>query len=256
MQGVGITDHLSELKKLLQANPDQLGTKLTVEEELRGKAFGLLGSMQAALNSGLVPADYRALVVKDLQSLVADFPHYFRRQKWDLKKTPHLPAFAAQMWIVLFEAYPDSLENREQLAQLAGFEGGYKTMLENLGVIFIDNNTATAEQTTKMTNLLTEMPRTVWDVETITVRGWLGEGFKQQGISSITGVNIFSLPLGRPENSFPADAPRKGITDVYMICLAHEIAHNMLDTVGRTLRPELFELKYDCLLYTSDAADE
>jgi len=251
MQGVGITDHLSELKKLLQANPDQLGTKLTIDEALRGKAFGLLGSMQAALNSRLVPEDYRALVVKDLQSLVARFPHYFRRQKWDLKKTPHLPAFAAQMWIVLFEAYPDSIENREQLAQLAGFEGGYKTMLENLGVIFIDNNTATAEQTMKMTKLLAEMPRAVWDVETITVRGWLGEGFKQQGISSNTGVNIFSMPLGRPENSFPADAPRKGITDVYMICLAHEIAHNMLDTVGRTLRPELFELKYEQLDYAA-----
>ena len=251
MQGVGITDHLTELKDLLKANPKQLGIKLNVNEELRGKAFGLLGSMQAALNSGLVPEDYRALVVKDLQSLVADFPHYFRRQKWDLEKTPHMPAFAAQMWIVLFEAYPDSLKNRQQLARLAGFEGGYKAMLENLGVIFIDNNTATAEQTTKMTKLLAEMPRAVWDVETITVKGWLGEGFKKQGISSNTGVNIFSLPLGRPENSFPADAPRKGITDVYMICLAHEIAHNMLDTVGRTLRPELFELKYEQLDYAA-----
>ena len=94
-----------------------------------------------------------------------------------------------------------------------------------------------------MVKLLESMPRAVWDVETITVRGWLGDGFKQQGISSRTGVNIFSLPLGRAENSFPADAPRRGITDVYMICLAHEIAHNMLDTIGKRLRPELFELK-------------
>ena len=46
-------------------------------------------------------------------------------------------------------------------------------MLEKLGVIFIDNNTATAEQTMKMTKLLAELPRAVWDVETITVRGWL-----------------------------------------------------------------------------------
>ena len=247
LPGVGINDHLFELKELLKANPKQLGIKMAQNAELRGKGFGLLSSMQAALNGGLVPSDYRAKAINDLRSLIAQYPNYFKRQKWDLLENPHLPAFAAQMWVVLFEADPDSRENRRTLADLAGFEGGYKTLLEELGVIFIDNNTATAEQTVKMTKLLAEIPRNVWDVETITVRGWLGEGFKQQGISSRTGVNIFSLPLGRPENSFPADAPRKGITDVYMICLAHEIAHNMLDTIGRKLRPELFELKYEQL---------
>lgn len=247
MAGVGITDHLLDLTNLLTTNPVGLGEKMSTDEELRGQAFGLLGSMQAALNSGLVPEEYRAQVVKELQALVSRYPLYFKRQKWDLDKTPHMPAFAAQMWIVLFEAYPDSIDHRKALARLAGFEGGYRTLLEDLGVIFIDNNTASAEQTVKMTKLLSEMPRSVWDVETITVRGWLGEGFKQQGISSRTGVNIFSLPLGRPENSFPNDAPRRGVTDVYMICLAHEIAHNMLDTIGRQLRPELFELKYEQL---------
>ena len=55
------------------------------------------------------------------------------------------------------------------------------------------------------------------------------------------------MDLGVPENSFPADAPRPGITDVYLICLAHEVAHNMLDTVGRRLRPELFERKFEAL---------
>ncbi|MBA63863.1 MAG: hypothetical protein CMJ76_16030 [Planctomycetaceae bacterium] len=251
MTGVGITDHLSELKNLLQEYPEQLGVKIANDQDLRGQCFGLLSSMQAALNSRLVPDGYRAQTVKDLRLLVAQYPHYFKRQTWDLKKTPHLPALAAQMWIVLFEAYPDSLENRRKLAELAGFDDGYKTLLENLGVLFIDNNTATTEQTVKMATLLAEMPRAVWDVETITVRGWLGDGFKQQGISSRTGVNIFSLPLGRPENSFPADAPRKGVTDVFMICLAHEIAHNMLDTVGRQLRPELFELKYEQLEFAA-----
>ena len=32
-----------------------------------------------------------------------------------------------------------------------------------------------------------------------------------------------------------------------MICLAHELAHNMLDTVGRRIRPELYERKFEGL---------
>ena len=184
------------------------------DDALRGICFGFLGGMQSALTSGLVPEEQRQQVIRDLQTLVRQYPHYFKRQKFDLEKTPHLPSFAAQMWIVLFEANPDSLQNRTQLADLAGFKDGYRDLLVKLGIIFIDNHTATAEQVNKMVKLLESMPRAVWDVETITVRGWLGDGFKQQGISSRTGVNIFSLPLGRAENSFPADAPRRGITDV------------------------------------------
>ncbi len=251
MQGVGAKDHLAELKQLLANHPSDLGFKMASDEALRGKSFGLLGSLQAALNSGLISEINRRPIVAELYALVKEYPQYFRRQQFDLEQTPHLPSLAAQMWIVLFEAFPDSSENRHQLADLAGFENAYKTLLVNLGVIFIDNNTATAEQTEKMVTLLSAMPREVWDVETITVRGWLGEGFKQQGISSRTGVNIFALPLGRSENSFPGDAPRRGVTDVYMICLAHEIAHNMLDTVGRQLRPDLFELKYEQLEFAA-----
>ncbi len=250
-QGVGVTDHLRQLQALLKVHPTELGNKMADDDALRGICFGFLGGMQSALTSGLVPEEQRQQVIRDLQTLVRQYPHYFKRQKFDLEKTPHLPSFAAQMWIVLFEANPDSLQNRTQLADLAGFKDGYRDLLVKLGIIFIDNHTATAEQVNKMVKLLESMPRAVWDVETITVRGWLGDGFKQQGISSRTGVNIFSLPLGRAENSFPADAPRRGITDVYMICLAHEIAHNMLDTIGKRLRPELFELKYEQLEYAA-----
>ena len=74
-----------------------------------------------------------------------------------------------------------------------------------------------------------------------------GPGHQETKIRSRSGVNIFDLPLGRPENSFAADSPRPGITDVYLICLAHELAHNMLDTVGRKQRPDLYERKFSGL---------
>ena len=89
-----------------------------------------------------------------------------------------------------------------------------------------------------------QKPPATWDVETITVAGWLGPAIKTQKIRSRSGVNIFDLPLGRPENSFAADSPRPGVTDVYLICLAHELAHNMLDTVGRREWPDLYERKF------------
>ncbi len=138
---------------------------------------------------------------------------------------------------MLVESLPDSRANRERVADALDFQGGYRRLLVDLGVLFIDNDTATTEHLEAMYRLMMAMPKDAWDVETITVAGWLGPAVKTQKIRSRSGINIFALPLGRPENSFDGDSPRPGATDVYLICLAHELAHNMLDTVGRRTRP-------------------
>ena len=169
------------------------------------------------------------------------------RSKFDLQAGPHLPLLAGQFWTVLLESLPDSLANRERVADALDFQGGYRRLLVDLGVLFIDNDTATPEHLAAMHRLMMAMPRGAWDVETITVAGWLGPAVKTQKIRSRSGINIFALPLGRPENSFAGDSPSPGVTDVYLICLAHELAHNMLDTVGRRTRPELYERKFEGL---------
>ena len=247
MRGVGVTGRIAKLKTLLEAHADDLGKQLSKDDVLRKQLFGLLVSMQSDLASGLLTPESSRKLFSELVPLAKQFPQFLQRQKFDLKKHPYLPMLAAQYWVVLLESLPDTQDSRELVADAVGFDGGYRQLLIDLGVLFIDNNVASKEHLAAMHQLMMAMPREAWDVETITVAGWLGDGIKTQKIRSRSGVNIFDLPLQRTEDSFPADSPRPGVTDVYLICLAHEIAHNMLDTVGRKTRPDLFEAKFEGL---------
>ncbi len=244
MRGIGLSSRVAQFKDLLKTNADKLGERLSVDDDFRKQVFGLLASMQSDLAGGLIPREAAAKLFSDLAPLANQHAKVLTRQKFDVENTPYLPMLAAQYWVVLKGALPDSIANRKLVADAIGFEDGYRRLLVDFGVLFIDNNMATREHLATMHQLMTAMPRDAWDVETITVAGWLGAGIKTQKIRSRSGINIFDLPLGRTENSFPQDSPRAGVTDVYLICLAHELAHNMLDTVGRKTRPDLFEAKF------------
>ena len=246
LRGVGQRDRVQTLLGLLES----AGTPQWFEEHEaeRDAAFAAMGALQADLAAGLVQPRDRAELFEALAPLPARFPALLRRRRFDLDDTPHAPMLAAQFWVVLLEAVPASKKDpgapRRRVADALGFEGGYRDLLVDLGVVFYDNDRASARQLDRMHALLLALPQAVWDVELISVAGWLGEGTKRHPVRARTGINIFAMDLGVPENSFPQDAPRPGITDVYLICLAHEVAHNMLDTVGRRLRPELFERKF------------
>ena len=246
LRGVGQRDRVQTLLGLLES----AGTPQWFEqhEAERDAAFAAMGALQADLAAGLVGARDRARLFEALAPLPARFPELLRRRRFDLDATPHAPMLAAQFWVVLLEAVPPSKKDprapRRRVAKALGFEGGYRDLLVDLGVVFYDNDRASARQLERMHALLLALPQAVWDVELISVAGWLGDGTKRHPVRARTGINIFAMDLGVPENSFPQDAPRPGITDVYLICLAHEVAHNMLDTVGRRLRPELFERKF------------
>ena len=244
MKGIGFPSRIQTFKNLLAKHKTNLGKTLQENASVREAMFGSLAALQSDLRSNLIPAEARQGLFDSLASLASQYPDYLTRQHFDLQQDPHLPILAAQYWVVLLESLPDSQPNRQRVSEAIGFTSGYQTLLVDLGVLFIDNNTATVEHLDAMIRLMMEMPRETWDVETITVAGWLGPALKTQKIRSRSGINIFDLPLGRPENSFAADSPRPGVTDVYLICLAHELAHNMLDTVGRKKRPDLYERKF------------
>ena len=246
MRGVS-SSGLNGLRDLFAKHSKDLGSTLHENESVRNTAFASLKTLRADMSMGLLPTRARQSVYEQLIALAGKYPQFLGRRRFDLEATPELPLLAAQFWVALFESRADSKTHRENVARVLGFQQGYRRLLVDLGVIFIDNNTATVEQLDAMHRLMMAMPRATWDVETITVAGWLGTAFKTQKIASRTGVNIFAMPLGRPENSFANDAPRKGVTDVYMICLAHELAHNMLDTVGKRTRPDLYERKFEYL---------
>jgi hypothetical protein len=247
MRGIGFPSRVESFQNLLAQHSKDFGKVLRNAPVVRQQAFGALASLQADLAAGLIPLASREQLFKQLAPLAKQYPDLLGRSKFDLESGPHLPLLAGQYWVVLLESLPDSPSNRQRVADALDFQAGYERLLVDLGVLLIDNNTATPEHLAAMHQLMMAMPRAVWDVETITVAGWLGPAVKSQKIRSRSGINIFDLPLGRPENSFAGDAPRPGVTDVYLICLAHELAHNMLDTVGNRTRPELYERKFEGL---------
>ena len=247
LEGVGFRDHLQAFSELLERYRESLGSTLRDDPEVRKRAFGALAALQSDCETGLVDDESKQLIFDQCSTWCKNYPDLLRRRHFDLDVEPHVPMLAAQLWVVLLELNPESTEHRKRVADLIGGDPGYRTLLVDLGVLFIDNNTATGAHLDAMYQLLKAMPSAVWDVETITVKGWLGPVAKTHKLQARTGVNIFDLPLGKSEDSFASDSPRPGVTDVYMICLAHEIAHNMLDTVGRKARPELYERKFAAL---------
>ncbi len=247
MRGVSAMDRADDFRRLLQTASRPLPAQIAADAELREGLFSALAAIQADLNAGLLPPNSREQLFQQLAALAAQYPQLLQRQQLDAKQYSAAVMLAGRYWTVLLESLPPDRDHWVRVANALDFRGGYRQLLIDLGLLFVDNNTATAEHLEAMHRLLIAMPGNIWKVRTITVAGWLGPDVSRYPLGASSGVNIFDMPLGRPENSFPADSPRPGITDVYLICLAHEIAHNMLDTVGRELRPDLFTRKYSAL---------
>ncbi|MCA8987960.1 MAG: VCBS repeat-containing protein, partial [Planctomycetaceae bacterium] len=154
MPGVGLNSRLEVLKQALEKHGNQITQKFNDDVKLRAEVFGALNAIQADLQGGLVSKEAREQLFTHLAGLGKQYPELFRRQQFDLEKAPYAPVLAAQFWVDVFESLPETNENRLRIAEALQFEGGYRDMLVDLGVIFIDNNTATPEQLTVMHSLM------------------------------------------------------------------------------------------------------
>lgn len=251
LHGVGLEQRLAALQKSFQAGGDDCAGYFEGNEVARRDVFAVLYALQADLRMKLLSVPQRERLFLQLRELAKQRPQLLQRSKQDLAKTPHAPMLAAQVWVVARAALPGASGDLLRVAEAFGFTGGYHDLLVHHGVIFYDNERATPRQLALMVQLLEALPARLWDVELISVADWLGHGCKTHPVRARTAINIFGMNLGVPENSFPSDAPRPGITDVFLICLAHEIAHNMLDTVGRRDHPQLFERKFEGLAFAA-----
>jgi hypothetical protein len=244
LRGIDGVARANAFASLITKHGPDFSSEVESDEAVRNSAFSQLHALSADLASGLLAENGRRRIYDLLVGLVEVVPGSLRMRTFDLETEPHGSMLAAQYWVALQLAAPDTKEARREIATVLGFPEGYRRLFVDLGVLFIDNKTADDAQLVAMHRLMTAIPPDVWDVQTITVADWLGDAVKTHPIRARSGINIFGMRLGVPENSFAADAPRPGITDVYLICLAHELAHNMLDTVGRQRRPELYERKF------------
>lgn len=247
MRGVGHADHIGRLERALSDHGDRLGLALRDDEVLRGEVFGALRALQNDLGRGFLTDAARRELLRSLLALAKEHPDSLRRARRDPDVDPFGTPLFGQFTVVLKGAAPDSARGRQTVARALGESEGYARLLVDLGVVFVDNARASEAQLEAMHEVLSAMPPDVWDVEVIGVADWVGPGAKNPGVKGRSGVNIFAMDLGVRENSFGPDSPRRGVTDVYLICLAHEVAHNMLDTVGRRRRPDLFRRKFQGL---------
>lgn len=247
MRGVGHADHIGRLERALADHGDPLGLALKDDEALRGEVFGALRALQNDLGRGFLTDAARRELLRSLLALAKEHPGTLRRARRDPAVDPFGTPLFGQFTVVLKNAAPDSAQGRRTVARALGESEGYARLLVDLGVVFVDNARASEAQLEAMHEVLSAMPEDVWDVEVVGVADWVGPGAKNPGVKGRSGVNIFAMDLGVRENSFGPDSPRRGVTDVYLICLAHEVAHNMLDTVGRRRRPELFRRKFQGL---------
>ena len=247
MRGVGHADHIGRLERALTDHGDRLGIALRDDEALRGEVFGALRALQNDLGRGFLTDAARGELLRSLLALAKEHPGSLRRARRDPDVDPFGTPLFGQFTVVLKNAAPDSARGRQTVARALGEAEGYARLLVDLGVVFVDNARASEAQLEAMHEVLSAMPEDVWDVEVIGVADWVGPGAKNPGVKGRSGVNIFAMDLGVRENSFGPDSPRRGVTDVYLICLAHEVAHNMLDTVGRRRRPDLFRRKFQGL---------
>ena len=164
----------------------------------------------------------------ELAKLIAAHPNYLRRQKIDIKAHPGLPSLAAQLWLTMLMTGPDDPIVRLQLAEAAGFTDAYRKLLEDIGVIYMDNeqNPHGAEA---IWQWLRTIPREVYPGTGITAADWLGgKTFLPRGHLK----NTFNgKPVDGGEFAFGEDARPiigdRGSENWFMTVVKHEACHDV-----------------------------
>ncbi len=144
----------------------------------------------------------------------------------DLSEHPFAGAFRAQAQVNYLDGLVVLGQTPDQSANTLGLEGARRTILQNYGVLVIDNLGLSETQLQQITSILESIPPQILRLRTITVNDFLGNsGDEYQWLSSKTGVNVFGLAVGAAqENVFPSDAA-PALTDVFSAVVVHEFNH-------------------------------
>lgn len=222
--------YLAEIAAVIEAHPQDLGRYLA--DPGQAKAQERMRTLLAALYddvTALATPSRRDEVRQGVLRLISGHPQYFARQRHDVTLAPGLPSLSAQLWLItLMTAYADPVA-RHELAEAARFTGGYRQLLEECGLIYIDNerNPRGAEA---IYQWLRTIPRAVYPGTGITANDWLGGGrtFLVRGHLK----NTFSAyPESRGEFGFGPDARpiigERGSENWFMTVVHHEACHDV-----------------------------
>lgn len=220
---------LDFVRSLIAAHPDDLGIRLAAAAN-KAEADRLRATL-ATLYDTLVtlagPAERQRLTAAVLD-LIAGCPRYLARQRHDLSRDPGIPSLTAQLWLMVLAADEHDPAVRRRLADAAGFSGPHRELLEECGLIFIDNDHS-PRGAEAIRQWVRRIPREIYPGTGITANDWLGgRAFLVRGHLK----NIFTgTPEERGEYGFGADARPligdRGSENWFMTVVHHEASHDL-----------------------------
>lgn len=221
--------YLREIRGIIAARPDDLGAELEkrANSAIKKRMQALQGALYDYIVSFATPGQKRE-IERELLDLISAYPQYFALRTLDLERQPGIPSLAVQTWLTLLVANYHDPAARKRLADAAQFTGGYRKLVEEIGLIYADNgrNPRGAEAIYQWVRTI---PREVYPGTCITANDWLGgRTFLVRGHMK----NTFNgSPVDRGEYGFGKDARAviggRGSENWFMTVVHHEACHDV-----------------------------
>ena len=221
--------YLREIAAILEAHPQDLGMFLAnpVNAAAKLRMIALQGALYDYVTTLATPSQ-KEEIRRGLLAVIAAHPQYLKLQAYDLKQQPGISSLAVQMWLTTLLADYDNPAARRALADAAQFTGGYRKLVQDVGLIYADNaqNPRGAEAIYQWVRTI---PREIYPGTGITAADWLGpHPFLVRGHLK----NTFNgSPVNRGEYGFGKDARAvigdRGSENWFMTVVHHEACHDV-----------------------------
>ncbi len=156
-----------------------------------------------------------------------------------------MPTLLASLWSLVLSLTGETEPERTWAANALGIPPGvYRRIFKKFGVLVVDNMSLQQNQLEFIYKYLDNIPRSVWQIQIITVKEFMGDPMDFEIKTPYGMCNIYAPPLGAPEGSFPSDAPYQDTADNFLTVLAHELNHQSFDNpLAKAWLPENNERK-------------
>ena len=221
--------YVEEIRRLVAAHPEDLGAFL--DDPANESAKARMRMLQGALYDyvvGFATPSQKNQIGRGLVELIRAYPQYFRLQSFDIEKQPGMPSLAVQTWLTLLMVKYDDPAARRALADAAQLTGGYRRLVEEIGLIYADNgkNPRGAEA---IYTWVRTIPREIYPGTCITANDWLGG--RVYLVRGHTKNTFNGYPIDGGEYGFGNDARAvigdRGSENWFMTVVCHEACHDV-----------------------------
>jgi hypothetical protein len=221
--------YLQSIRALIAAHPNDLATYLN--DPANSSAKSRMQSLQGALYdyvANFATPGQKNQVGGGLIALIREFPQYFALQKFDIKQQPGMPSLAVQTWLTALTVRYYDPAVRRLVADAAQLTGGYRKLVEEIGLIYSDNN-QNPEGAEAIYQWVRTIPREVYPGTCITAADWMGGG--SYLVRGHTKNTFNGYPVDGGEYGFGGDARAvigdRGTENWFMTVVHHEACHDV-----------------------------